>query len=164
LRRAADEHADPWARASAAEDVGSAPGCDRDAAVDALDRAMAGYARLGAQRDAARVRRRLRRAGVRRRHWTPAERPRSGWASLTDTERAVACLVAQGMTNRQAAAHMFLSPHTVGFHLRQIFRKLGIRSRVDLARGFPDAPFDAAPPPGAGHPGGAAPPPAADGA
>jgi DNA-binding CsgD family transcriptional regulator len=38
------------------------------------------------------------------------------------------------MTNRQVAAQLYLSPHTVGFHLRQIFRKLEIGSRVDLTR------------------------------
>jgi DNA-binding CsgD family transcriptional regulator len=57
-----------------------------------------------------------------------------GWASLTRTERSVAGVVAQGATNREAAARLFLSPHTVDFHLRQIFRKLGIGSRVELAR------------------------------
>jgi DNA-binding CsgD family transcriptional regulator len=39
-----------------------------------------------------------------------------------------------GMTNRQAAEALFLSPHTVGTHLRHVFTKLGIGSRVDLAR------------------------------
>ena len=99
-----------------------------------LERALAGYARLDAPRDAARVRRRLRRLGVRRRPARGERRPATGWAALTDTERAVAAAVAQGLTNRQVAVQMFLSPHTVGFHLRQIFRKLGIRSRVELAR------------------------------
>jgi DNA-binding CsgD family transcriptional regulator len=61
-------------------------------------------------------------------------RPTFGWDSLTDTELRVADLVAQGMTNRQVATQLFLSPHTVGFHLRQIFRKLDITSRVALTR------------------------------
>ncbi|MEV0318204.1 AAA family ATPase [Streptomyces sp. NPDC050658] len=135
LRWAVDEHPDAWSRASAAEDLGTLRGTDdHEEAVAALDRAMAGYARVDAGRDAARVRRKLRERGVRRRHWTHADRPDFGWASLTATERSVAALVAQGLTNRQVATQMFLSPHTVGFHLRQIFRKLGIRSRVDLAR------------------------------
>jgi DNA-binding CsgD family transcriptional regulator len=56
-----------------------------------------------------------------------------GWDSLTPTERSVAAVVAEGTTNREAAARLYLSPHTVDFHLRQIFRKLGIRSRVELA-------------------------------
>jgi len=46
----------------------------------------------------------------------------------------VARLVASGLTNRQVASELFVSPHTVGFHLRQIYRKLSIQSRVDLAR------------------------------
>ena len=99
-----------------------------------LDSALAGYERAGAVRDAARVRRRLRKLGVRRRHFTYADRPGSGWASLTDTERAVSDLVAQGLTNQKIANQMFLSVHTVAFHLRQVFRKLDISSRVDLAR------------------------------
>jgi DNA-binding CsgD family transcriptional regulator len=62
------------------------------------------------------------------------DRPRFGWASLTRTELGVAELVAQGMTNRQVAAKLYMSPHTVGFHLRLIFRKLEIASRVELTR------------------------------
>jgi DNA-binding CsgD family transcriptional regulator len=62
------------------------------------------------------------------------DRPRFGWASLTATELSIAELVAEGMTNRQVAAKLYLSPHTVGFHMRQVFRKLEISSRVDLTR------------------------------
>jgi DNA-binding CsgD family transcriptional regulator len=46
----------------------------------------------------------------------------------------VSKLVVQGLTNQQAADQMFISGHTVAFHLRQIFRKLDICSRVELAR------------------------------
>jgi sigma-54 dependent transcriptional regulator, acetoin dehydrogenase operon transcriptional activator AcoR len=60
--------------------------------------------------------------------------PVPGWADLTDTQRMVAELVTDGLTNRGAGARLFLSPHTVDFHLRQIYRKLGVRSRVELAR------------------------------
>jgi DNA-binding CsgD family transcriptional regulator len=59
---------------------------------------------------------------------------RPGWHSLTDTERQVAELVAEGLTNREAAEKLFFSHHTVGFHLRSVFRKLDVRSRVELAR------------------------------
>jgi DNA-binding CsgD family transcriptional regulator len=55
-------------------------------------------------------------------------------ASLTNSQRIVAELVAQGLTNREVAARIFLSPHTVDFYLRQIFRKLDVRSRVALTR------------------------------
>ena len=60
--------------------------------------------------------------------------PAPGWADLTDTQRMVAELVADGLTNRGVGARLFLSPHTVDFHLRQIYRRLGVRSRVELAR------------------------------
>ncbi|MET8139500.1 LuxR C-terminal-related transcriptional regulator [Sphaerisporangium sp. NPDC005288] len=136
LEPAVKEGVDPWARASAAEDLGvtlEAAG-DRRACVRSLDQALAGYQECGAARDAARLRRRLRRLGVRHRHWATTERPVTGWASLTDTERTVSLLVTQGWTNRRVAEQMFISVHTVAFHLRQIFRKLGIGSRVELTR------------------------------
>ncbi len=60
--------------------------------------------------------------------------PAFGWDSLTDTERQVTGLVAQGLSNRQVANRVFLSTHTVAFHLRHLFWKLGITSRVQLAR------------------------------
>jgi DNA-binding NarL/FixJ family response regulator len=44
----------------------------------------------------------------------------------------VAEQVAQGLTNREAAAHLYLSPHTIDYHLRQVFQKLDVRSRVEL--------------------------------
>jgi DNA-binding CsgD family transcriptional regulator len=65
---------------------------------------------------------------------TPAERPVFGWNSLTESERSVADLVAEGLTNREVAARLFISPHTVDAHLRHIYRKLGIGSRVELTR------------------------------
>jgi DNA-binding CsgD family transcriptional regulator len=83
----------------------------------------------------ARIRSRLRRLGVRRRYWrSSAERPVSGWESLTDPERAVSLHGAQGLSNRQVAARVYISAATVAFHLRQTFRKLNISSRVELVR------------------------------
>jgi DNA-binding CsgD family transcriptional regulator len=80
-------------------------------------------------------RRRLRELGIRRhRHWGTAKRPAAGWKSLTDTELATARLVAQGLTNQRIANQLFISTHTVAFHLRQVFRKLDISSRVELTR------------------------------
>jgi DNA-binding CsgD family transcriptional regulator len=61
-------------------------------------------------------------------------RPAYGWASLTSSERSVAAIIAEGASNREAAARLFLSRHTIDFHLRQIFRKLEISSRVALTR------------------------------
>jgi transcriptional regulator of acetoin/glycerol metabolism/DNA-binding CsgD family transcriptional regulator len=69
-----------------------------------------------------------------------APRPKLGLSSLTDTERAIAELVSEGLTNRQVAEHVFVSRHTVDFHLRSIFRKLGVASRIDLARQIVSAP------------------------
>jgi transcriptional regulator of acetoin/glycerol metabolism len=63
-----------------------------------------------------------------------ATRPVPEWADLTATQRMVAELVTDGLTNRDVGARLFLSPHTIDFHLRQIYRRLGVRSRVELAR------------------------------
>jgi DNA-binding CsgD family transcriptional regulator len=63
-----------------------------------------------------------------------SERKTFGWTSLTESERSVADLVAEGLTNREAGSRLFLSRHTVDAHLRHIYRKLGIRSRTELAR------------------------------
>ncbi len=137
LAQAAIQHPDPWARASAAEDLGvlHAGHGDRDQAIGYLKEALGGYGQVGAGRDQARIRRRLRRLGIRGRHWsTPAARPVTGWDSLTDTEQAVAGLVAEGLSNNQVAARLYISTHTVAHHLRQAFRKLSIASRVELTR------------------------------
>jgi DNA-binding CsgD family transcriptional regulator len=137
LAQAAVQHPDPWARASAAEDLGVLHGRqgDRERAVGHLKDALGGYRQVGAERDQARVRRRLRQLGISRRHWTrPAARPVTGWESLTHTEQAVARLVAQGLNNNQVAACMYISNHTVAHHLRHAFRKLSITSRYELTR------------------------------
>jgi signal transduction histidine kinase len=64
----------------------------------------------------------------------PGLLPARGWLSLTDTEREVAQLAAQGLSSRVVADHLGLSPPTVRAHLRRVFRKLDVRSRVELAR------------------------------
>ncbi|MEV4015640.1 AAA family ATPase [Nonomuraea angiospora] len=136
LALAAEHIEDIWAQASAEEDLGvvlKAVG-EQQEAVTSLDRALAIYHDIGATRDAARIRRRLRGMGVRRCHWHYTQRPVSGWDSLTETEHAVALLAVDGWTNRQIAEQMFLSVHTVAFHLRHVYRKLSIGSRVDLTR------------------------------
>lgn len=135
LEAAMAGHRHPWARASAAEDAGVSRHRrgEHDGARSLLAAALAGFGNAGAPHDASRIRARLREAGVRRRHWTDRQRPVSGWQSLTETQHTVAVLVASGLTNQVVADRMFLSRHTVDFHLRQIFRKLSVNSRVALA-------------------------------
>jgi DNA-binding CsgD family transcriptional regulator len=104
-----------------------------DAAIEALTQALVRFARAGATQDAARLRSSLRALGIRRRV-TTAEKPLTGWAAMTKSELAVAELVADGLTNREIAERLFVSPHTVNTHLRHVFAKLQVNSRVDLTR------------------------------
>jgi DNA-binding CsgD family transcriptional regulator len=125
----------PLAYASALEDLGGAQ--LRTGAVetglDTLGRALVQYSDSGAIWDAGRVRGRLRAHGVRRRLVT-STRPNAGWTSLTDSELTVVRLITQGLTNRETAERLFVSPHTVNSHLRHAFTKLGVNSRLELAR------------------------------
>jgi DNA-binding CsgD family transcriptional regulator len=120
------------ARAAASEDLGCVL-ADEDLARACrapLQAALAVYEQAGALRDAGRVRSRLGSNGSGRR----ARHPLDGWESLTRIERSVAGNASEGLTNRKIAARMYLSPHTVDFHLRHIFRKLHVKSRVELTR------------------------------
>ncbi len=123
------------ALAAAYEDLGLAQQQDgsADSGIDALTQALVLFARAGATQDAARIRSRLRALGIRRRVVT-SEKPATGWAAMTKSELAVAQLVADGLTNREVAERLFVSPHTVNTHLRQVFAKLEVNSRVDLTR------------------------------
>jgi DNA-binding CsgD family transcriptional regulator len=136
LDQAANRYSTKRARACALEDAGNA-WAERgrhDDAETRLRQAHELYEQLGATDGMARVRSCLRRVGTRVRHWKHADRPTSGWDSLTDTEHRIADLVAQGLSNHEVASRVFLSSHTVAFHLRHVFWKLGISSRVQLAR------------------------------
>jgi DNA-binding CsgD family transcriptional regulator len=108
-----EERHRPLEHASALEDLGAhLAATDREASIDALGRALTIYTGIMAT----------------------AEPETQGWAALTAAEVAVARLVAEGLTNRDVAERLFLSPHTVNSHLRHVFTKLRINSRVELVR------------------------------
>ncbi len=93
-----------------------------------LRAAMQAFDDVGARRLAERAAEELRASGERARR-RDAEAP----VSLTPTELTVARLVAQGLSTRDVATRLFVSPRTVDFHLRNVFTKLGITSRAELA-------------------------------
>ena len=124
-------------RADAAVDLGTMElsAGRRDAGIATLDMAWEIFNRVGARGEALKVQGRLRNAGVRRRRWAATTaRPLQGWAALTQTEQRVSQLIADGHTNRSAAAELILSPNTVATHLRSIFGKLEVNSRSQLTR------------------------------
>jgi len=102
----------------------------RAEAREPLTAALDAFERLGARPWAERVRAELRATGG------PAGTRRASAVAeqLTPHELQIALLVAQGMTNREAAAALFLSPKTIEYHLGQIYRKLDVRGRAQLAR------------------------------
>ncbi|MDT5323325.1 MAG: hypothetical protein QOF25_477 [Mycobacterium sp.] len=62
------------------------------------------------------------------------KRPTSGWRSLTPTELDVVGLLGEGLPNKDIANRLFVSPRTVQSHLRHVYNKLGLTSRVQLAQ------------------------------
>jgi DNA-binding CsgD family transcriptional regulator len=94
-----------------------------------LRAALDQFESLGATLWAERARVELRASGQ-----TARKRDPSARADLTAQELQIARFVADGLSNRDVAARLFLSPRTIDFHLRNIFRKLEISSRVELAR------------------------------
>ncbi|MEV5837469.1 AAA family ATPase [Nocardia sp. NPDC052112] len=103
----------------------------------ALDAAVELYSGLGASWDSARAVARVRPYGIRRGVRGPRNRPKTGWAALTDTERKVATQVADGLSNTDIAAQMFLSRRTIQSHVSNILAKLDLRSRREIATAMP---------------------------
>ena len=102
----------------------------REAAVEALRAAEAAFDGFGAVRRRDEAVRELRRLG----HRVVRPAGRAGSDPLTAREREIADLVASGRTNREIAEQLVLSTRTIEAHLRNIYGKLGVRSRVELAR------------------------------
>ncbi len=95
-----------------------------------LTRASATFHALGAKIWGERAERELAAAGYSR--LSPAEQ--SPWADLTAAETRVAQVIVEGATYHEAASALFVSPRTIETHLRQIYRKVGVRSRSELSR------------------------------
>jgi DNA-binding CsgD family transcriptional regulator len=128
LERAAEEHerlGDPFGRARALLALGVVRRRQRQkrTARDAIGAALALFEDLGAASWAAKARLELGSIGGRTRE-----------TGLTAAERRVAALVAEGRTNKEVAAALFLGERTVASHLTHIYLKLGVRSRAELVR------------------------------
>ncbi len=113
--------------------VAAAARGDRSQAANGLDRALDGYDRMGATADRARARGRLRTLGLRRGARVPHRDAQTGWDALTPTERRIAALVQEGLTNPQIGARLYVSARTVQTHVSHILTKTGLRSRVEIA-------------------------------
>ncbi len=125
----------PLLYAAAAEDAGTELSrADRHPeAIQQLNAAFDSFITCEAVADARRVGRALRKLGVERRIVSQT-RSTSGWDSLTAAELRVVNVIAEGATNREAAARLHLSQNTVKAHVRNAFAKLGIHSRIELSR------------------------------
>lgn len=125
----------PLLHAAATEDAGRQllQAGRHDEALRQFNTAFDAYTHLGAQSDARRVGRELRRLGAERRIVSHA-RAKTGWDSLTDSELKVVNIIVQGASNRAVADQLHLSLHTVKTHVHNAFGKLGISSRNELAQ------------------------------
>ncbi len=108
---------------------------DVDRAAVELQRAAGDFEACGALRNRDEAERELRKLGHHvHRRTRPGKANGTGVESMTEREAQVARLVVDRKTNPEIAAELFLSQKTVETHLRNIFRKLGVASRVELAR------------------------------
>jgi DNA-binding CsgD family transcriptional regulator len=94
--------------------------------------ALEAFTGMGTEAFARRAERELEATGERARTRTIETRDQ-----LTPQETQISRLVAEGQTNREIAAQLFISPSTVEYHLRKVFRKLGVKSRTQLATRMP---------------------------
>jgi DNA-binding CsgD family transcriptional regulator len=99
----------------------------RDAAREQLREAYTSFGAMGMEAFAERARRQLVATGE-----TVRKRAVATHHELTSQELHIARLAAQGRTNPEIGAVLFISPHTVEWHLRKVFTKLGIRSRLQI--------------------------------
>jgi DNA-binding CsgD family transcriptional regulator/DNA polymerase III delta prime subunit len=130
LQQAVRQHeavGDPFGRARALLALGIVRRRARQKrkAREAIEAAVEGFEAIGAAGWAAKARSELGRIGGRTRE-----------GGLTPAERRVAALVAEGRTNREVAAALFLGERTVETHLSHVYAKLGVRSRAELARTY----------------------------
>jgi DNA-binding CsgD family transcriptional regulator len=126
----------PFSRAQALEDAAvlAAKHGHLAAAQRSLAEAVGIYAGLGSAWDVERAAGRLRDYGIAPGRSAHRARPASGWEALTPTEVKVAYLVAEGRSNPDVAAELFLSRNTVQTHVSHILAKLGARSRAEIIR------------------------------
>lgn len=123
------------ARARLVTGVAFAKARDKRLAVQALKDAADEFESFGAHRYRAEAVRELRKLGHRiHRRTQPGTPDAAGIASLTAREREIATLVADRRTNAEIASQLFLSHKTIEAHLSNIFRKIGVSNRVELAR------------------------------
>jgi len=139
LRRAADRYRDANRPLHVAQALEAAAGAavddgDRAAARAAFTSAFDLYTSLGATQDIGRLQARFRAEGIRRGPRAKHRKTQNGWDSLTPTEIKVVGLVAEGLSNPQIGAKLFLSHRTVATHVSHILSKLGVHSRIDIAR------------------------------
>ncbi len=106
---------------------------DAVSARDCFDEAIGLYRGMEAQWAIRNASARLRGYGIRPRKHGYRPRPASGWESLTPTETKVARLIADGRSNPEIAAELFISRTTVQFHVSHILAKFGARSRLEVA-------------------------------